>query len=63
MYNEVSSAHQSVHWKPTKTFQERQSIAAQGGVVGSDHEKGSVGHNGVEPSTDHQEAVRGDQRV
>ena len=36
LYNEVSSAPKSVHWTPSTTFTQRQSVAHQGGVKGVD---------------------------
>ena len=50
MYNEVSSAHASKHWKPSKSFKERASVAGQGGVVGND-EKVAVDHDHSPPAT------------
>src|SRR6187399_2549342 len=40
LYQEVSSARKSTHWRPTGNFTERQSGAPQGGVLpknGHDH--------------------------
>ena len=36
LYNEVTSAPKSVHWTPSTTFTQRQSVAHQGGVKGGD---------------------------
>jgi len=63
MYNEVSSAHQSVHWKPSKTFQERASVAGQGGVVGDDGEKAAMDHDhSPEGTAGHHEKVVAPER-
>jgi len=40
LYSEVSSAPKSAHWRPTKTFKQRQSVGAQDGVLakeGNEH--------------------------
>jgi len=65
MYNEPGlTAHQSVHWKPSKTFKERASVAGQGGVVGRDGEKAAVDHDhSPDATTRHHEAVAPEQRV
>ena len=65
MYNEPGlTAHQSRHWKPSKSFKERASVAGQGGVRGSADEK-AVGDNDVGPdgTTRHHEAVSPERAV
>jgi len=67
MYNEVSIASKSVHWKPTTTFRERASVAGQGGRRGADDpdaEKAAGNHaNGVEATTGHHEGLSPEQKV
>ncbi len=36
LYTEVSSARKSTHWQPTKTFKQRESVAAKDGVLTKD---------------------------
>jgi len=56
LYNEVSVARKSKHWKPTITFKQRESVAAQGGVVSNDSEKVEVAdEGGLEPTARHRE--------
>lgn len=46
MYTEVSSARKSTSWRPSTTFRERQSVAAQGGLQGDKNQSGEEIQNG-----------------
>ncbi len=45
LYHEVSSARKSTNWKPSTTFQQRGSVAAEGTAEPSDTEKTAVGRD------------------
>jgi len=54
LYNECKSASKSTKWRPTVSFRERESVAAQGGKTTHDsdeHQNGVVaGHHENEKS-------------